>query len=360
MRQVEFKSEDICAMTDNSTFGVTLTQVINGYLLSAALFAAVDMDLFNHIAEWPLKRDELARRIGVSVQYLHRLLRVLDGLGLVTVTDGDRIALTDTSRESLVDGAPESMLAAIRHHHHHAYWALGNLGLSMRTGQPNCGAVGDDLYTMLDRDSDASTFIEAMNGFSKQVGRRIIELVDLQDVGTILDLGGGGGQIAHELLVSLPNVEVVLADREPILKIARARWSELYPDRLRYLEHEFQQDTFTRERADVVLLSAVLGDWDGYWRSRIFRSAWAATRPGGKLLISETILDDDQRGPAGALLLNLYVLTLTQGGDNLTEHEWREFLKKEGVQTFEVVRDGSNGFRDLIVCHKLREGKIGE
>lgn len=352
MRQVDFTRDAAQDGPQGPAFGLSLSQALNGYLVSAALFAAVELGLFDQLADGPLSTDELARRVDVDPSHLHRLVRVLVGLDLLCGGGDERLTLTPTARAQLLDGAADSIVPAVRHHHRHAYGALGQLAEAMRVGGPSCQDDGSDLYAMLDRRHETDTFIDAMNGFSQQVGQRITQLVDLSDAGTILDLGGGGGRIAHELLTALPDARVILADREPVLEIARERFGGQHPERLHTRAHDFQSDTLPAGMADVVLLSAVLGDWDLAWRRAILRDAWAATRPGGKLLISETILDDDERGPAGALLLNLYVLSLTQGGDNFTEAQWRAFLRDEGVERLEVVRDAANGSRDLIVCHK--------
>lgn len=102
----------------------------------------------------------------------------------------------------------------------------------------------------------------------------------------------------------------------------------------------------------MVILSAVLGDWGREAMNTILRNAWRSLRAGGRLIISETLLDDDRTGPFGARLLSLYVYLLTQGGDNFTFSEWRSILADAGIGNVEVIRTSQSGVRDMLICRK--------
>ncbi|MEL7488191.1 MAG: methyltransferase, partial [Pseudomonadota bacterium] len=103
---------------------------------------------------------------------------------------------------------------------------------------------------------------------------------------------------------------------------------------------------------DLALLSAVLGDWDEEKRAKIVAEAWRSVKPGGALLISETLLNDDENGPAQTVMLSFYVAALTGGGGNFSAREWRQFLHGLDINNIEIVRDRESGFRDLLICRK--------
>jgi len=75
-------------------------------------------------------------------------------------------------------------------------------------------------------------------------------------------------------------------------------------------------------------------------------------KPGGVLLITETLLDDDGLGPLRAGVISVYVLLLTKGGDNYPASFWREELSESGFEVGRVYRNADKGMRDIIVATK--------
>ena len=85
----------------------------------------------------------------------------------------------------------------------------------------------------------------------------------------------------------------------------------------------------TRDPADAVLLSAILADWGPEERARILANAAVLLRPGGLLLVSETLLDEDRTGPLLPALLSLVMLA-AMPGDSFTFSELRTVLEEAG------------------------------
>ncbi len=60
-----------------------LSDIAYGFMASKALFAALELDLFTHLADGPRTPAELSAATGVDPNRLQTLLHALAGLGLV-------------------------------------------------------------------------------------------------------------------------------------------------------------------------------------------------------------------------------------------------------------------------------------
>ena len=74
--------------------------------VSATVYAAAKLGIADHLDAGPKSAAELAGATGTHAPSLHRLMRTLAGLGILTERDSQRFALT-TLGEALKSGAPE-------------------------------------------------------------------------------------------------------------------------------------------------------------------------------------------------------------------------------------------------------------
>lgn len=75
--------------------------------VSAVVYAAAKLSLADHLADEPKNAVELADTTGTHAPTLHRLMRTLAGLGILTEGDEQRFALTPLG-EALKTDAPGS------------------------------------------------------------------------------------------------------------------------------------------------------------------------------------------------------------------------------------------------------------
>ena len=91
-----------------------------------------------------------------------------------------------------------------------------------------------------------------------------------------------------------------------------------------------------------------MADWAADERAIILRHAYSVLRPGGLLLISETLLDDDRRGPMKPAMLSLFML-IGMRGDQLSGPELLAELDAAGFTSPTIHRGGQ---RDLVVARR--------
>src|SRR5271154_39609 len=82
-----------------------ISAITYGFMASKALFAALEFDLFTHIAGGATSNRELSQVTGIAENRLIALLAALKSLGLIGEADGRLVNAPATSRY-LVAGAP--------------------------------------------------------------------------------------------------------------------------------------------------------------------------------------------------------------------------------------------------------------
>ena len=171
----------------------------------------------------------------------------------------------------------------------------------------------------------------------------------------LIDLGGGGGQVAIELLQAAPSLRVDLVDFPGACAhaLAAARTAGV-ADRLRALPGDLLGTLPALRPADAVLFSGVLGDFDDSARQTLLSRAHTLLHADGRLLVSETLFDDDGRAPLMPALLALNMLLATTGGDNFTFAEWQSILAQGGFGDVRVFRNHERGLRDLLIARRAR------
>jgi 3-hydroxy-5-methyl-1-naphthoate 3-O-methyltransferase len=359
-------------MSEDTDIVAEMEGMLTGFAPAVVLFAAVELGLFELLAV-PRTLPELATLThaeavggadrGTSGEDgLRRLLVVLQQLGLVRLAD-EQVEATARGRALCGDSPAARGFRAVAHHHHrHVVPPLLELATAVRTGRPQHATwqfarqrPDDTPYEALLREPrEYELFAAAMDRGSVGLGERISRLVDLQGCRRLLDVGCGGGVVARELLAARPSLLVHSVDLPAACAYAQARTNEA-PAELR-ARHRIQpwdvfgELPFPDEPGEVVLLSAILGDFAPPDRARLLARVATLLAPGGRLVIAETLLDDDRSGPPKAALFSLLMLAATQG-DQLSERDLRELLGAAGFVVLDVLGRGEPG-RQIVVARR--------
>ena len=344
-----------------SSLAASVQQLISGYVPASVLFAAVELGVFDALTE-PATVQELAVRTGASEDGVARLTTALLCLGYLARAPDGRLSAPPPVRAVLARGGPDSLRDVILHHAHHIAPLMARLADAVREGVPQYSAwrfagspPSASAYAELARhEREYATFLSAMDHASRGVGSSILRRVDLSSTRRLLEFGGGGGQIARELLASLPGLCIEGVELAPACAYARARAEEARLSARHTLREGSMFEPFSGPPADAVLLAGVLADWSAAERAAILRNSHRALRPGGLVLVSETLLKDDRSGPLQPAIFSLVMLAGMRG-DQLTACELRGELARAGFEQVTVFRGGGVE-RDLVVATRPDTG----
>jgi len=328
------------------------------YMISAALFSAVELGVFDDLERSPKSLAELASALGVPASALDRLLVVLHSLGLVEHDETGRHRNRPTASALLVRSSATNMCSFLLHQQRHIYPLYGHLSAALRSGHPQTSrwsfAVGSDdrdgYQTMIRAPEECRLFLEAMNTAAAGVGDVIAARVDFSQIRTLLDFGGGGGQIAIELARKIPQLSIRILDTPQACAFAGEVIAHHdLGERVSTVTADFLGDLPGLEPVDAVLLGGVLADWDAEQRQVLLRNAHRCLRPGGTLLVSETLLDETNDGPLLPALLSLTMLVGARG-KNFTPSEITDIVRDAGFSDVRVFHNRRHGVRDLVVA----------
>ena len=190
--------------------------------VSAVVYAAAKLGLADHLSAGPKSAVELATTTRTHAPSLHRLMRTLAGLGILTERDAQRFALTPLG-EALKSGAPGSARATLIAFCGPAFWHsweemvysldTGKTGFEMAWGMP----VFDYLAQ---HPEEASYFSEAMVGFHGDEPPAVARAYDFSGIKTIVDVGGATGNMLAAILSHHAAPRGVLFDRPHVVRDA--------------------------------------------------------------------------------------------------------------------------------------------
>ena len=158
----------------------------------------------------------------------------------------------------------------------------------------------------------------------------------------MLDLGGGHGRYAHELVQR--GLRATLYDRPVCVDLARER----YGDTLGYRVGDFLGDDLGGPY-DAALLSNIVHGLGTEEVAGLFRSLHSSLASGGLLALKDMFLDDLGAWPAPAAFFGLSMQLYTREGRSWTVGEVREAAIPAGFREPEAVVDADLGHTLLLL-----------
>jgi len=308
-------------------------ELITRSLLVQAIFVVSRLRIPDLLAAAPRTAEELAVATGAQPAALHRLLRALTGLEVVTV-DGDRFALTPLGR-SLCAGPHSAAETAIFMGGPAVWSAWGALGDSVVDGQAAFRhAHGMGLFGYLSaHPEEMAAFQALMSAQSRLQTPAVLAAYDFTQARTIVDVGGGQGAFLAALLAAHPAARGVLFDQPDVVAGSGPVLARVAP-RCEVAPGDFFHTV--PAGADTYVLKLVLHDWDDARATRILRNVRDAIIAGGRLIIIEAVM------PPGneyhhAKFLDVNMLVLSEGGRERTEEEYRMLLDEAGFTLTRVI-----------------------
>jgi hypothetical protein len=319
---------------------VQLIQMVTGNWVSRILYVAAKLELADRIGGGAKSAAELAPETGTHAPSLHRLMRALAGLGVLTERDAGKFALTPLG-EALRKDAPGSGWASVLTLGGPLFWrAWEEILYSVQTGRTAFEKVhGMPAFDYLAKHPDeASLFSQTMVGIHGPETPAVAAAYDFSRFRTIVDVGGATGNMLAAILSRYPNVRGVLYDLPHVVRDApELLKSHGVADRVTIEAGSF----FDRvpSGGDAYILSHVIHDWSEKQCLDILGHCRRAMGPQARLLIVEMVLPPGDAFHPGKLL-DITMLVMP-GGEERTPDEYAALLSKAGFRLERVVPTAS-------------------
>jgi len=312
-------------------------RLINGYWATGVVGTAATYDLFTHLDDGAATPGELAARAGIAVRGAQALLDGLVALELVEVADG-RYRNSPEASAFLVAGRPASLAAFAR-------LKMGHLGsLAALPDVVKAGGPVSDAVVEVADNPHWENLVQAIAAQSVPVAHIAAARLGLADAGkiSVLDVGGGSGVCSAVWLGLNPDARATQIDWAPINAIARRLLAEQgVGERVEHVDGDFHTVDFGEGEHDVVMYSNIAHQEGPDDNREVFARIRRALRPGGTLVVSDYVTDDDRSGPPFALTFAGEMLLKSRHGSTWRRSDYHAWLTDAGFEEVRFVKTPS-------------------
>lgn len=324
-------------------------ETANAYQRTAALKAALDLDVFTALGEGPRTAAEVAARCETSERGSRILCDYLVVIGFLT-KEGDRYAPTpdtalflDRRSPAYVGGATEFLLdETIAGNFKDLAGIVRKGGTLMQAG----GTVSPENPVWV-------KFARAMAPLAAMPAEMAARLVDpkAERPLRVLDIAAGHGLYGIAFARQNPRTEVIALDWAPVLEVAKenARAAGVAERHSTIVGSAFDADYGTDY--DVVLLTNFLHHFDRQTCEGLLRKVHGALAEGGRAVTLEMVPNEDRVSPPIAASFSLMMLAGTEAGDAYTLTELVGMFSNAGF-THTELHQLPVGIQPVVISHK--------
>jgi hypothetical protein len=323
----------------NDELSFKMTQFIFGKVIAQAIYVAAELDIAELLVDRPKSVVELAAITQTKVHYLGRILRSLASMGIFEGDGKGHYGLTPLA-DKLRSDAPGSVRGLARMCGGEFTWGpYGKLIETVRTGETAFRLYhGIDLFDFLQKNSEAGDiFNAAMREANDIAGPALLGGYDFSGIKVLADIGGGHGQMLGLILGANPEMQGVLYDLPHVLEGAGPFLTKSgVIERVKMVSGSFTQEI--PSGADAYMLKSIIHDWDDNVALEILKNVRAAIPKGGRLLLIEVVLTEDNE-PSFGKLIDIEMMAVP-GGVERTREEYESLLSEAGFKLSDVYGKG--------------------
>ena len=314
-----------------------IMQIGTGFMASKTLLSAVEMELFTELAKHPEDLATLSGRLGLHPRSAHDFLDALVALRLLERREG--IYYNTPSTDLFLDKRKPSYIGGILEMGNlrlYPFW--GNLTVALRTGEPQNEARsgGADPFKLIYADPERLRgFLKAMTGISHGGNMAIARQFPWKQYSSAVDVGTAQGDLIVQVALANPHIAGIGFDLPEVAPVFEDYTSENgLSGRVRFQPGSFFDSPLPE--ADVVMMGHILHDWDLKDKKMLIGKAFEAIKPGGALIVYESIIDDNRAENVFGLLMSLNMLIETPGGFDYTGADCIGWMKEAGFRDMRV------------------------
>ena len=303
-------------------------ETLTAHQRTAALTAAIELDLFRAIGEGVGDATALAARCHASERGIRILCDYLVVIGLLGKTDG-RFVHTPTTAVFLDPASPTSLAPMARFLGGPAlqepFRQLTEIVRSGRTVLPGQGTVEPENPVWVE-------FAHSMAPMMAPIAAPLAEcaLEGLEGAVQVLDIAAGHGLFGIGVATQNPAARVVAVDWAPVLEVASANARKAgVADRYETLAGSAFEVDFGGPY-DVALLTNFLHHFDRATCVALLTKVRRALTPRGRAATLDFVPNDDRVSPPMAAAFAMTMLGTTQSGDAYTFKEYEGMYREAG------------------------------
>lgn len=317
---------------------VDILELMQGYLVSAALGAAMELGLFWLLAEQPLSSADVARALNIPLNRCHHWLQILCKFNLLE-SGPEGYAPSSVAQEAILETLSQETWAFQACEERGSAAFVRDLALNIGRPMPTWPTeiqTPPDYFRQIQEDPDFGTrFTRKLYEIHCPLAEQLANMLDLRGVNSLLDLGGGSGVVSLALLRKNQDLTSVVVDVDEVCRAGREIAAENKLDkRITYLAADIVHDDLPAGFEMVMLCDL------GFTSESLFRKIHSALNPRGRLVVVEKFAPSKTSAPPSrpfsAFLASLE--NPSQSIDFTTVEDVQLLLRQAGFQACAVSR----------------------
>jgi hypothetical protein len=361
-------------------------QMITGFWVSKTLMTAVELEIFTKLSgNKAVNINEFQNMLDMQKRPAEVFATALVSLGLLNVTIGKeeggkgetgivnidehkRVYSNSQLSEVFLDKNKPSYIGDfIIMMDKHLYNRWDKLAVSLKTNQPveaAATAEGDNNIsagTMFDKaksnqlTEQMEMFTHAMYGVSVGPAMALPKIFDFSSYNKLMDIGGGSGVYAIEVVKQNPKTSAVVLELEPACRVADQYIKRFNLEgKIHTQVLDFFKDNLPTDY-DVALLSHIIHFLDEE-KDKILLKKIYDSLPNDRnsaIIISEWLLNDEKTGPVPSALMSLTMIVDQPQGRNYSFSEVSKMLTDVGFTNIE--KRPLAGPAEIVIGYKNRK-----
>jgi predicted O-methyltransferase YrrM len=274
-------------------------ELMESYIASAALGAAMELGLFWLLAEQPRDAAGVAKALAIPERRCGYWLELLSSTGLL-IRDGNAYAPSPTARTAILEAYSQEAWALLAQEARERFPTFCDLALCIRelraAGAPQELTLEDYVARMEEEPERARRFTRMLYELHQPLADELANTLDMTGVERLMDLGGGSGVVSLALLRRHPQLTATVVDMGNVCKAGREIAMEnSMEERLTYHAADFLQDELP-SGFDMVLECDV-----GVYGEGLFRKLREALNPRGRVVIVDRFAPAEGVAPPARL-----------------------------------------------------------
>jgi len=336
---------------------VDLDSVAYGFMASQALFTGLEVGVFDQIAaagEKGCSAEVLQKACSVEGPRMTTLLTALTAVKCIRRGDDGLYTLSPNTAKFMVTTSKQYygdyLLYQIGRQFYHRMGALPEV---MKTGKaPSYASWFSDPEV-------AKTYTQAQHNGSVATAKYLVKKkLQLGGIESMLDVGGGSGAFSYVFTEATPGLKSTVLELPEVCRTGesiKTQQTKDIQDRVNFVELDATSPDWpvSDSSFDIVLMSYISGSVPESVILPLYKNAFKALRPGGRLLVHDFMVNDTLDGPALGALWGLQHVTVNANGLGLCP---AEIIQRMGQAGFEQQKCEAHemiqGMTKLIVAHK--------
>jgi SAM-dependent methyltransferase len=328
----------VAASPEPDPFADSFTAAIT----SRALTTAVELGLFEALAEREATAAELAERLSLDPLGVDTLCTALTSLGYLEPGDGSLLRNAPVSGRLLVRSSPESIATFVGAQADLHWEILSMLPEAVRNGRA---------YAMHEESRDPrrwAAYIRGLFEISRPEQDSNAAVVPAEHPALLVDVAGGHGGFAMAMCRRHPGLTATVLDLPPAAAVGRAIVEEQgFADRVRFLEGDVFE-LGLGEDVDVVSAFNLVHHLPEERCHELCAMARAALRAGGCLVIGDSERPDPTSPAPLAGAVSSVLFYAWSHGHNFTSAEIAAWLDGAGFADVETHRNERSPWRIIV------------